>query len=180
MRPAPTRRRSPGACDGCNGASGFRRTRECEIATGDGYRRRRERLTCDGRRLRLAVVHVIGGELRDPRRDRAPARLVGVRQQAGEAPTQDDAVGGAEAGAELLDQRDDLRSLAGSRSLGLRRWLCPARWHRYTTSGDELHKQYSGYSITRRPSQSGEGVSADTANRLPMRLVLAAQVVHPG
>src|SRR5437762_759218 len=97
------------------------------------WHRHRERSACDGRGLRLVAVAVVGGELLDPSRDRAPARRVRVRQQPGEAMTENGAVGRAEAGAQLLDQCDDLGSLTRSWPLGLR-WLCPVRCHRHTAS----------------------------------------------
>src|SRR5256885_8705331 len=80
------------------------------------YRRRRERSACDGRGLRLVAVPVVNGDLLDPGRDRAPARRVRSRQQTGEALTENDTIGCAEAGAELLDQCDDLGGLTRSRS----------------------------------------------------------------
>src|SRR5437016_10711137 len=97
------------------------------------YRRRRERSACDGRGLRLVAVPVKSGELLDPGRDRAPARRVRVRQQPGEALTENDTIGCAEAGAELLDQCNDLGGLTRWWPLGMR-WLCPFRCHRHTTS----------------------------------------------
>src|SRR2546430_10087940 len=97
------------------------------------YRRRRERSACDGRGLRLVAVPVVNGDLLDPRRDRAPARSVRSRQVTGEAQTENNTIGCAETGAELLDQCDDLGGLARSWPLGMR-WLCPFRCHRHTTS----------------------------------------------
>src|SRR5438067_12493283 len=88
------------------------------------YRRRRERSACDGRGLRLVAVPVVNGDLLDPGRDRAPARRVRSRQQTGEALTENDTIGCAETGAELLDQCDDLGGLTRSWPLGMR-WLCP-------------------------------------------------------
>src|SRR5205814_6141723 len=131
-----------------------------------------------GRGLRLAAVSVEGGELLHPGRDRAPARRIRVRQQPGETLTENDTVGRAETGAELLDQCDDLGSLTRSWPLGLR-WLCPIRCHRHTASegrtaqtAQVIYIEIRGMAtarqrVTRRHQPPCRGTRSAAADRAP-------------